>query len=109
MERGDILPAIKQLPSIESTGVQSYTDVRTEIDGGAKIRITRRTLFTALEEQAIMVVVKGDQSERRRVIAKFVDALGWPVDGVPSVDKSSGSDTLIWLFEKGELDDDQSD
>ncbi len=97
MEREIISTSVANLPPSTIGEIQQDHEIWEEIDGGAKLMVTRHILPTPNRDELIALSVSGEPSERQRVIDEFSEVFGEPaqIDQQPQV--RNYVDMVAWI------------
>lgn len=97
MEREIISVSVASLPLSEIGSIQQDHEIWEEIDGGAKLMVTRHILPTPKRDEIISLSVSGVPSERQRVIREFAKVFGEPIDASLHLESLEHVDMVTWL------------
>lgn len=97
MEREIISSSVASLPPSIIGEIQEDHEIWEEIDGGAKLMVTRHILPTPNRDELISLSVSGEPHERQRVIDEFTEVFGEPAQITQQPQLQNHIDMVAWI------------
>lgn len=97
MEKEIISSSVASLPKSEIGKTPLDYEIWEEVDGGARLMVTRHTLPTPYSDELISLSVSGVPNERKRVVSEFTAVFGEPIESDLSPDIDDYVEMVSWI------------
>lgn len=97
MEKEIISSAVASLAFSRLGEVPEDHEIWEEVDGGAKLMVTRHILPMQTRVELLSLSVSGDPSERQRVVSEFIAVFGEPIESDLAPDLDNYVEAVSWI------------